>query len=190
MPAATAPGIHSVIDAPMTKIPVFIRPGSIIPRKFRLRRSSKLMHYDPFTLVIAPLQGSAQGTLYLDDEHTLAHETTGAYAYRQFTFADNTLTCSTANPMTGSAVGSSSTSVSAAGVAASTGFDAPNTVERVILAGQMRAPKSVTLVISSMEGADKLERPLDFVYDADKQTVTVKKPDVRVVQDWSLKLEF
>ena len=35
------------------KIPVFQRGGSIVPYKFRIRRSSSQMDNDPFTLVIA-----------------------------------------------------------------------------------------------------------------------------------------
>lgn len=179
----------SVIEAPLSKIPVFIRPGSIVPRKLRLRRSSKLMHFDPFTLVVAPLQGAARGTLYLDDEHTLAHETSGAYAYRSFVFEDNVLTCSAATPIAGSAPASSSTAVSAAGVTVSAGYNAPNIVERIVFADQIRAPKSVTLVVADGT-ADKSEVALDFLYDANKQTVTVKKPDVRVVDNWAVKVAF
>lgn len=40
------------INAPLEKIPVFQRGGSIVPRKMRVRRSSSLMVSDPFTLVI------------------------------------------------------------------------------------------------------------------------------------------
>ena len=44
---------HHEIRTSLETIPVFIRGGSIIPRKDRPRRSSGLMKYDPFTLVIA-----------------------------------------------------------------------------------------------------------------------------------------
>jgi len=37
----------------MNKIPVFLRGGSIIPRRQRFRRSSLAMRSDPFTLLIA-----------------------------------------------------------------------------------------------------------------------------------------
>ena len=39
---------HSVA-APIDKVPVFQRGGSIIPKQMRVRRSSKLMLYDPYT---------------------------------------------------------------------------------------------------------------------------------------------
>ena len=35
------------------KIPVFQKGGAIIPQKNRIRRSSSLMKYDPYTLVVA-----------------------------------------------------------------------------------------------------------------------------------------
>jgi hypothetical protein len=159
VPSTSSATALTAVPAPLHKIPVFIRPGSIIPRKLRLRRSSKLMRYDPYTLVVAPLtvgpgRGTAQGKLYLDDEHSLAHEVTGAYAYRAFTFADNVLTCAAAAPLSStssaSAAAPSSTAVSATGGARSTGYDAPNTVERIVLAGQTRSPKKVILILSSL----------------------------------------
>ncbi|XP_077869265.1 neutral alpha-glucosidase AB-like [Saccoglossus kowalevskii] len=48
----TGKGLIS-ISAPLNKIPVFQRGGSIIPRKERVRRSSTLMQDDPYTLVVA-----------------------------------------------------------------------------------------------------------------------------------------
>ena len=40
------------VPAPLSKIPLFMRGGHIIPRKDRPRRSSALMQYDPYTLVV------------------------------------------------------------------------------------------------------------------------------------------
>ena len=57
------------------KIPVYQRGGSIIPRKLRLRRSSRLMMNDPYTLYAALDKDlKAEGTLYMDDETTFDHE--------------------------------------------------------------------------------------------------------------------
>jgi hypothetical protein len=44
-------GYHS-IPAPLNKLPVLVRGGSIIPRKDRLRGSSDRMSRDPYTLLI------------------------------------------------------------------------------------------------------------------------------------------
>ena len=50
-------------------IGVFIKGGEIIPKKMRLRRSSKMMKNDPYTLVIAlDANDKAEGYLYIDDE--------------------------------------------------------------------------------------------------------------------------
>lgn len=63
------------VEAPLSYIPAYIRGGSVIPRKMRLRRSSKLMFYDPFTLMVAlDSNNEAMGYLYMDDETTLDHE--------------------------------------------------------------------------------------------------------------------
>lgn len=41
------------IQVDMEKIPVYIRGGSIIPKKERIRRASVLMKDDPYTLIVA-----------------------------------------------------------------------------------------------------------------------------------------
>ena len=48
-----AAGTDATIDAPIEKIPVFQRGGSIVPRQMRLRRSSSQMTHDPYTLTVA-----------------------------------------------------------------------------------------------------------------------------------------
>ena len=186
VPAATSPGGFTVVQAPLGKnTPVFIRPGSILSRKMRLRRSSKLMYFDPYTLVIAPtLSGTAEGTLYLDDEHTLAHDTaSGAFAYRFFRYANGVLTCSAATPLVSTVPVQASSAVANPAAAE---FTAPNTVERIVLGGQSRAAKKVTLTLA----ADGSCVELTSVFDDLKQTITIKKPDARVMDDWSVKLEF
>ncbi|CAG8748304.1 8798_t:CDS:2, partial [Racocetra fulgida] len=75
------------IDAPLNKIPVFLRGGSIIPKRQTIRRSSSAMHLDPFTLVIALNENrEAIGSLYLDDGETYDYEK-GYFVYRQFRFS-------------------------------------------------------------------------------------------------------
>jgi alpha 1,3-glucosidase len=78
-------GTHK-IEAPLEKIPLLMQGGHIIPRRDRPRRSSGLMKYDPFTLVVVlDRDGNAQGTLYLDDGETFEYEK-GAYIHRRFSF--------------------------------------------------------------------------------------------------------
>ncbi len=155
-----------VIAAPLDTIPVFIRGGSIIPRKMRLRRSSKLMFHDPLTFVVAPdsTTGDATGTLYMDDEITLAHETSSSFAVQTITFHQNVLR-----------------NVALAHDAL---YTAENEVERIEIAGQLRAPKRVVLMVDGAAGED-----LVFFYDGEKKVVTVKKPGVKALENWTIVLE-
>ncbi|CCD25508.1 glucan 1,3-alpha-glucosidase ROT2 NDAI_0F01900 [Naumovozyma dairenensis CBS 421] len=74
------------IPSPLEKIPSFIEGGHIITKKERYRRSSKLMRYDPYILVIAPdIQGNANGKLYLDDGETF-HYQNGNFIETEFNF--------------------------------------------------------------------------------------------------------
>ncbi|KAI9864687.1 MAG: hypothetical protein M1824_004594 [Vezdaea acicularis] len=78
-------GLH-IMHAPLAKIPLLARGGHIIPRRDRARRSSGLMKWDPFTLVVVLANnGSAEGTLYLDDGESYEFQN-GAYIHRKFVF--------------------------------------------------------------------------------------------------------
>eukprot|EP00792_Barthelona_sp_PAP020_P000873 TRINITY_DN11497_c0_g1_i1.p1 TRINITY_DN11497_c0_g1~~TRINITY_DN11497_c0_g1_i1.p1 ORF type:complete len:857 (+),score=212.77 TRINITY_DN11497_c0_g1_i1:32-2572(+) len=68
-------------DAPLGTVPVFIREGGVILTKERLRRSTKTMTNDPYTLNI--YGENAQGNLYLDDGHTFNYKL-GNSIYCQF----------------------------------------------------------------------------------------------------------
>lgn len=75
----------------MEKVPILMQGGHVVPRKDRPRRSSGLMKYDPYTLVIVlDKNGEADGTLYVDDGETFDYER-GAYIHRQFRFQESTL---------------------------------------------------------------------------------------------------
>lgn len=79
------------VPAPLEKIPLLMQGGHIIPRKDRPRRSSGLMKWDPYTLVVAlDKNGKADGTIYIDDGETFDYES-GAYIHRRFSFQDSTL---------------------------------------------------------------------------------------------------
>jgi len=93
------------VEAPLDRIPLFARGGHIIPRKDRPRRSSRLMQYDPITLVVVlGKSGNAQGSLYIDDGETFDYES-GAQIFVNFVFDKETLTLTsrdmaTTGPMT------------------------------------------------------------------------------------------
>jgi len=70
-----APGKYT-IQLTMDSIPAFFTAGSIVPTKSRVRRSSSCMVQDPHTLSVYldPETGLAGGSLYLDDQETLAYQ--------------------------------------------------------------------------------------------------------------------
>jgi alpha 1,3-glucosidase len=85
-------GKRHVVPAPEDKVPLLMQGGHIIPRRDRPRRSSALMKWDPYTLVITPNKnGEAEGSIYVDDGETFDYER-GAYIHRQFHFRDSVLT--------------------------------------------------------------------------------------------------
>ncbi len=74
------------IAAPLDTIPLLMQGGHIIPRRDRPRRSSGLMRWDPFTLVVVlNSAGNAEGTLYVDDGETFDYQS-GAFIHRSFIF--------------------------------------------------------------------------------------------------------
>ncbi|KAA8643060.1 hypothetical protein EYZ11_011729 [Aspergillus tanneri] len=84
-------GKRHTVPAPIEKVPLLMQGGHIIPRKDRPRRSSGLMRWDPYTLVVVlDKNGEADGTLYVDDGETFEFER-GAYIHRRFRFQDSTL---------------------------------------------------------------------------------------------------
>lgn len=68
------PGYHDQ-NVGLGDIPMFLKGGSIISRKDRYRRSSRLMKNDPYTLVVAfDKNGVAHGSLYIDDGESFGYE--------------------------------------------------------------------------------------------------------------------
>ncbi|KAK0832817.1 glucosidase II [Friedmanniomyces endolithicus] len=79
------PGMVKV-SAGLEEIPLLMRGGHVIPRRDRPRRSSGLMRWDPFTLVVVlGKAGDAEGTLYLDDGESFDYEE-GAFIHRKFSY--------------------------------------------------------------------------------------------------------
>ena len=202
-------GRHVTLRAPLDTIPALLRGGSIVPRKMRLRRSSKLMFFDPYTLVVVPSDaGRAEGRLYLDDEISLAHEDpdAGMHAYRCVTssspqicflicFISSSihLQCPfnlkflTPPPFTFTLCRKFEFSGSSLSCSGSGRYAPPNTVERIDIAGQSRAPTKATLRLA---GGSAAPVDLTVVFDAATGVVTIKKPDCRVCNDWTIDLSY
>ena len=136
------------------------------------------MFYDPYTLTILPGScGRAEGTVYLDDETTFAHEELGMFAIRRFVFTGAEI------QSTNGKSGFFSLN-KGKNLMASPQFTAPNTVERIVIAGQMKAPKRIVLKTGTVE------RDLSFVFDPVGQVLTIKKPAAKVIDNWVIALEY
>ncbi|KAK3945149.1 2 subunit alpha glucosidase [Diplogelasinospora grovesii] len=81
----TSKGKKVTVDAPLDKIPLLMQGGHIFVRRDIPRRSSALMKWDDYTLVVTlPKDGkSAEGELYVDDGESFDYEK-GQYIHRRF----------------------------------------------------------------------------------------------------------
>ncbi|XP_039570878.1 neutral alpha-glucosidase AB [Passer montanus] len=151
------------VPVTLSTIPVFQRGGTVIPRQDRPRRSTEAMRDDPFTLYVAlSPQGTAQGDLFLDDGVSFDYDTKNAFLHRHFSFANGTLTSSSADPR-----GSMST---------------PAWLERVVILGVGR-PESALLTTH-----DGSQTPLHFQHDPERSVLTLRRPGVPIGADWSISL--
>lgn len=155
----------STVSIPVTlsKIPVFQRGGTIIPKKERIRRCSALTKDDPYTLQVAlPKEGKpAEGTLYIDDGATFDYKK-GDLLYLKFKFVDNTL-------MSEILEGPGD-------------FKTKAWLERVVIAGYPTRPSDVQLITS------KGTQNLQFTYEEKEQLLRVRKPGVNIAEKWTLKI--
>jgi alpha 1,3-glucosidase len=166
----TGPG-RKTVAAPLTKIPVYQRAGSIIPKQLRARRASSLMAQDPYTLIIVlDSHKSAQGQLYLDDGNTFDYRNSNLFRLRKFDF---------------SAASDSTHELKSSGIRGGKLYAPANTVERIVILGAGRAPVSIT---ASDAGA--APRSVDFTYDASLDAITLRKPDVKIAYDWTVQLQY
>ena len=101
----TGTGSTCTVPAPLDQIPVLMKAGHIVPRKDRPRKSSGLMKYDPYTLVIIlDKEAKASGSLYTDDGESFDYQS-GAYIHRHFDFSSGKFSSSVApNPQASSKV--------------------------------------------------------------------------------------
>ncbi|XP_010906080.1 probable glucan 1,3-alpha-glucosidase [Elaeis guineensis] len=165
-----AGGVSHKLEVSEDSIPTFQRAGTIIPRKDRFRRSSTQMVNDPYTLVIA-LNGSfaAEGELYVDDGKTYDFEQ-GAYIHRRFIFADLKLTSVNIHP-------------------ANLGGKFPSdcVIERIVLLGLPSGAKKAVIEPGNREANVELG-PLTLRGGSSPDAITVRKPNVHIADDWTLRI--
>ena len=164
-------GSTETIQAPIDEIPVFQRGGTIVPKQMRVRRSSQLMVNDPYTLMIALDHNmNAKGDLYVDDFHTFHYETKKAYSHRLFEM--------TTHPTEGSLLSSTDYSK---GESNQNVFKPTNTIERIVIVGLTSGTPNV-VTVTTKSG----ERNIEFAYDTVTSTLTLRKPDMLVTEDWRI----
>jgi alpha 1,3-glucosidase len=149
-------------------IPVFQKSGTIIPRKDRSRRSSTQMQNDPYTLVVA-LNNSqeAEGELYIDDGKSFEFKK-GAYIHRRFVYSNGILTSTNMAPPTAT-------------------YLSDCRIERIIILGlQSASPKSALVEPGNLNR--QIEHGPLHLRSGKGSFVTIRKPNVRVADDWSIKI--
>ncbi|KAF9446144.1 glycoside hydrolase family 31 protein, partial [Macrolepiota fuliginosa MF-IS2] len=199
---STSRGKFIFVPAALNQIPLFIRGGSIIPTRERPRRASTAMKHDPFTLRVALTKYStARGELYLDDGESYDHEK-GQLVWRQFT-ADKTASKKVKKPLlkiSSRDMASHDPDAVVDGVALKGAYTPNNSfaesirdvrVERIVVAGLDRKPKSVKVEGESKElvwewsdGVTAGERR-----EGPSSLLIIKDPKVLVTKDWSIVVE-
>ncbi|KAK2445095.1 Glycosyl hydrolase family 31 protein [Trifolium repens] len=164
-------GVTHKLDVTEESIPAFQRGGTILTRKDRFRRSSTQMANDPFTLVIA-LNSSqaAEGELYIDDGSSFGF-LEGAFIHRRFIFANGKLTSVDVAPTSVGNVRHKSDVV----------------IERIILLGHAPGSKHA-LIEPSNQKVDLELGPLWVQRARSPLFTTIRKPNARVAEDWTIKI--
>nr|XP_053642983.1 neutral alpha-glucosidase AB-like [Cherax quadricarinatus] len=153
----------TTVSAPRDKIPVYQRGGSIIPRKDRVRRASSLMRDDPYTLSVAlDSYGKAQGTLYIDDEHTFEYRQ-GKFLYLALSYEGGILTSKKVDP---------------GGT-----YETGSWLERVVVIGLQKRPSKVTIQSASL-GTRDLESIFESGTGTHASHLTIRKPGVSMREEF------
>jgi mannosyl-oligosaccharide alpha-1,3-glucosidase len=162
-------GADLAVSAPLDRMIVFQRGGSIIPKQERRRRSTQAMSTDPYTLVVAlDSRAMASGELFMDDGSSYNY-LNGAHVLRRFIYSDYTLTAS---------------SVSGSGTGF-TGEDAA--VERILILGHLGPPPTHAIVRQTP--SDGPGTRVDVTVDSASGVVFVRQPNVCAGKgEWSVRL--
>ena len=148
------------------RIPVYQRGGSIVPKKERIRRSSALMHNDPYTLyVMLNKQGKANGTLYIDDGKTFDYRNE-KFLYIQFDFDGQRISGhQLVNP----------------------GYKTSSWLEKIVIVG----PHTKTLngKVARMKTPTGAEKVLETKFNTNTESLTVRKPGVNMAEEWDIVFE-
>uniref|UniRef100_A0A6A7FRA2 Glucosidase II subunit alpha n=2 Tax=Hirondellea gigas TaxID=1518452 RepID=A0A6A7FRA2_9CRUS len=158
------------VPAPPEKIPVYQRGGSIVARKERVRRSSALMRDDPYTLIVAlGTDGTAQGTLYIDDEHTMDYRK-GKYLYILLSYSGSQLVGKVLEPSV-----------------PDSRYVTKSWLERVVIVGLNDQPSKITMVTKG-GGQVSLEGSFSKGSGRTSSRLIIRKPDINIAQEFTISL--
>lgn len=146
-----------------SKIGAFIKGGSIIPMKWRVRRSSLLMKNDPYTLIIAlNSEQYASGMIYKDDEESNDYLEDNKYSLNNFVFDKNELSIKNLNDK----------------------YIIPSKIERILILG-LKSNVEAIYYISQSNNKIKLE------YELKKNSVLeIKREQFPLNEIWKIKLKM
>lgn len=113
---------------------------------------------------------AAEGELYVDDGKSFEFKH-GAYIHRRFVFSDGKLTSVNLAPT----------------FPASSGFSSASVIERIILLGNAPGPKSAHIEATNLK-VDVELGPLWVHRGRGSAVVTIRKPGVRIADDWTIKI--
>lgn len=152
---------------------VFIRGGSIIPIKPRIRKSSPLMFWDPFRLTVAvDSQGKAEGELYVDDGQTFDFVKSHQFVHKKFVF-ESDQTKATLRSINASQFDNQSPFV--------TQYDV--IIEEIKIAGLQQTPKSIV-------DSHQTDKTIGFDVDKTNNALIIHMPQLLVRDDFELILNF
>lgn len=152
----------------LSTMPVFYRGGQIVPRKERVRRSSYLGRFDPYTfLVFLSDDQTAAGHLYSDDLHSMRYRTDGAFEYYAISFTNYRLVVDDLHEKRDSAatIGSK--------------------LERVVVCGLKVKPSKIILTDRSGKKTE-----MEFFYMVERLLLVIRNPGVVIGDKWDIQLEY
>lgn len=151
-------------DVSMSKIPVYQRGGTVIPRKERIRRSSALMADDPYTIVVAlDANLTAEGTLYIDDGETYEYKN-NKYIYAKFFVKPSEISYTFINK--------------------DASFPTRSWVERIVIAGINTPPKTAKLQQNDKQTA------LQMTLHKGNNVLVIRKPAASMAQPWTIAFTY
>jgi alpha 1,3-glucosidase len=151
-------------------IAVFIKGGSILPLKCRVRRSTKHMRYEPLTLIVAVNnEQSASGMVYFDDEESFDYEESNKYYLKKIHFQKDELFVANLNEE----------------------FKIINKIERILILGLSNYVKSVTYHnFQTQENFDLEFVKKDLSLDPIQKVFEIRRLNIPIDNLWKIKLTY